>query len=88
MDPWLRNFLFGMLGSTAVELVAVFNAFEAGKPLSVRYTRPAYLICRVLLVPVAGLIAAAAQPPGDLWAIGTGAAAPAFLDNLRRRSGG
>jgi len=85
MSPELRVFLFGLLGSLAVEVANIVRVYEAGKPLSVRYTRPVFLIARLVLAVFSGLIAIAHNPPTDLLALHIGAATPAILQLLASR---
>lgn len=85
MPPELRIFLFGLLGSLAVELANVVRVYEAGKPLSVRYKRPVFLITRFALALASGGIALAHNPPTDLLAVHIGAATPAILQLLASR---
>lgn len=86
MNPWVYHFLLGLMGSATIELVVIVRSFEAGRRMPVRYCRRQYLIPRSLLALVAGVLAAASEPPGAMWAIGIGAATPAIIDGLGKRA--
>lgn len=83
-EEW-RMFLFGLVGSLAVEIANVVRIYEAGKPLAVRYKRPVYLGARLLLSGVAGALALAYNTRSDLLSFHIGAATPAILQLLSSR---
>ncbi|MBN9120459.1 MAG: hypothetical protein J0I06_15105 [Planctomycetes bacterium] len=78
----LRMFLFGVLGGLSVEAINVVRTYESGKPLAPRYTRPVYLIVRVLLALGGGVVAAAHKTGSDLLSLHIGASVPAILQVL------
>jgi hypothetical protein len=80
-EEW-RMFLFGLVGSLAVEVANIVRLYEAGKPLAARYKRPVYLIARVLLSVVAGVLAFAYNTRNDLLSFHIGVATPAILQLL------
>ena len=80
-DEW-RIFALGAFGSLAVEAVNIIRAYEAGRPLSVRYRRPVFIITRVLLAVCGGVLAWAYGINNNILAIHIGASAPLILQSM------
>lgn len=85
MDPQVRAFLFGVMGSVALEVVHFFRATSTGRPLARRYSRVHFWVGRILMALTGGILAIAYSVTSDILAIHIGATAPLIIDNLSHR---
>lgn len=86
MNGPLYIFLFGMLGSVAVELVKLLSLYEAGKSsLPARYRKWRFWIVRVLIAVTGGLLALAHNVQTPILAVHIGAATPVIIESFARR---
>ncbi|HSJ76357.1 MAG TPA: hypothetical protein VK899_09290, partial [Gemmatimonadales bacterium] len=53
----LQQFLWGFLGSLAVEVVQIHCLLDTSRKLPLRYSKPSYWIARLLLALTAGGLA-------------------------------
>lgn len=84
MDESLRAFLFGVVGSIAVEVLRVIRVYETGRRMPARYHRWGYWVMRSLLATTGGILAVAYAVKSDILAFHIGASAPAILATLAR----
>jgi hypothetical protein len=79
-------FLFGFLGSCAVEVVKLYEVYNSDltgkKPLPKRYKRIGFWIIRLILAIMAGGLAVAYEIDKPLLAINIGAATPLIIQAL------
>lgn len=83
--PPLETFLWGFLGSTAVELmqIAGFYSSQRGR-LPVRYRKAGFWITRFVLALVAGAVAVAYDIHERVLALNIGAATPLIIGLMAR----
>lgn len=83
--PAREIFLWGLLGSLAIEVVAAYQAINANHGrLPVRYRRLPFLVVRIFLSLVAGGLAVAYEIQNALLAMHVGAATPLILQRFAR----
>jgi hypothetical protein len=82
----IEAFFWGCAGSAAIEVVLFCNAVRRSKTcrLSAPYRRPAFVVGRLLLIPVAGLLTAAWGISHPLQGVALGAATPRLMEELER----
>jgi hypothetical protein len=85
VSPTLRVFLFGMLGSVAVEVVKVLSYYNEGGNFPARYRLWGFWIVRVLLGLIGGALAIAYGVQSDILAVHIGASTPAIIGEFARR---
>jgi hypothetical protein len=85
MNQSLRIFLYGLLGSAAVEVVKVVTIYETGRRFPVRYRKRGFWIVRILLGLVGGVLAIAYGVQSDILAIHVGATTPTIIETFARR---
>lgn len=83
----LQQFLWGFLGSLAVEIVQIHCLLDASRKLPLRYTRPIYWIARLLLALTAGGLAVAYDIKTPVLALHVGAATPLIVQALAQNLG-
>lgn len=85
MNP-LNAFGWGCAGSFALEIVLFCNAVRHGRRnrIPALYRRPAFILGRMLLVVVAGIVAAAWGITQPLQGLAVGAATPQLMLSLTR----
>jgi hypothetical protein len=78
------NYLWGVFGSVAVEVVAAVKAAaDSGGSCPAPYNKPFYLIMRVVLAALSGFIPVALDANSAITAFYLGAGAPVFIDRAR-----
>jgi hypothetical protein len=78
-------FLWGFLGSFAIEVVAAYQAINSNHGrLPIRYKRLPFFVVRFFLALVAGGLAVAYEIQSALLAIHVGAATPLILQRFAR----
>lgn len=84
MNP-ATTFLCGMGGSIAIELVALYEAYQT-EPfrLPERYSKFWFYVIRILLAMAAGGLAVAYEIDEPLLAVNVGVSAPLLLQTLAR----
>jgi hypothetical protein len=76
-------FLWGVAGSVAVEVVAVWKHYDGdGVELPARYKRVSFYITRILLAAIGGGLAVAYQVQAPFVALHIGAATPLIIRAL------
>lgn len=80
-----RAFLWGLFGSIAIEIVAIIQYYNTGRPFPKRYKQPLFYIVRILLAASGGLLAVAYGIDKPLLAINIGASAPLILKGFSTR---
>jgi hypothetical protein len=85
--PW-RIFLWGLLGSVAVEVVRLIAIYEAGKALPARYRKRGFWIVRTLLALAGGGLAVAYDVQSPILAVHIGASTPIIVETFARRPPG
>ena len=83
----LQQFLWGFLGSLAVEIVQIHGLLGASRKLPSRYSRPLYWIARLLLALTAGSLAVAYDIETPVLALHVGAATPLIVQALSQHLG-
>jgi hypothetical protein len=78
-------FLWGVLGSLAVEVVHLVKVFNSGRPFPKKFKVRWYWVVRAMLAAVAGLVAVATQFELPLLALQVGAATPWIVDTWAKR---
>ncbi len=84
MPPW-RSFLFGLLGSAAVEIARAVATYEANDPFPAYYRKPGFWIVRAVLAAIGGGLAVAYAVQSDILAFHVGATTPAIIETFLRR---
>jgi heme A synthase len=84
LDPSLRAFLFGFLGSAAVEVVYLVKLFRAGRKTPAYITHYRFWAVRVLLALMGGALAVAYGVQLDILAIHVGASTPVIIEQFTR----
>jgi hypothetical protein len=82
----LAAFAWGCAGSGAHEIVIFCNAVRDSKNcrLPIEYRKPAFVVARILLIAVAGVLAAAWGISQPIQGIALGAATPQIMLRLER----
>jgi hypothetical protein len=88
IDPPLRIFLFGLLGSAAVEVVEVLAIYKSGRRFPVRYQKTGFWTVRVILGLIGGGLALAYGVQSDILAVHIGATTPIIIETFARRPPG
>ena len=83
----LQQFLWGFLGSLAVEIVQIHCLLGASRRLPSRYSKPIYWIARLLLALTAGGLAVAYDIKTPVLALHVGAATPLIVQALAQNLG-
>jgi hypothetical protein len=83
----LQQFLWGFLGSLAVEIVQIHCLLDTSRKLPLRYSRPIYWIARLLLALTAGGLAVAYDIETPVLALHVGAATPLIVQALAQNLG-
>jgi len=83
----LQQFLWGFMGSLAVEIVQIHCLLDTSRKLPLRYTKPIYWIARLLLALTAGGLAVAYDIDTPVLALHVGAATPLIVQALARNVG-
>ena len=84
MNPTLRIFLFGFLGSVAVEVVRVVRVYEEGRAFPARYRNRGFWVVRGVLALIGGCLAVAYRVPSDILALHVGASTPIITETFAR----
>jgi len=82
-----QQFLWGFLGSLAVEIVQIHCLLDTSRRLPLRYTRPIYWLARLLLALTAGGLAVAYDIETPVLALHVGAATPLIVQALAQNLG-
>src|SRR5436190_374392 len=88
MDPALRMFLWGCIGSAAIELLTIYRLYVTGRRFPKRYHLKGFWLVRALLVLLAGLVAMGYSNQGvqsDILGLHLGAATPTILGSFFRK---
>lgn len=84
----LHQFVWGFLGSLAVEIVDANEFFQANEiKLPERYKLLTYWLLRLGLALIGGILAVASSAQTPYTCLGLGAAAPLIIRALRARDG-
>ncbi len=83
----LQQFLWGFLGSLAVEIVQIHCLLGTSRKLPVRYSTSIYWIARLLLALTAGSLAVAYDIKTPVLALHVGAATPLIVQALAQHLG-
>ena len=83
----LQQFLWGFLGSLAVEIVQIHCLLDTSRRLPLRYTKPIYWLARFLLALTAGGLAVAYDIKTPVLALHVGAATPLIVQALAQNLG-
>ena len=83
----LQQFLWGFVGSLAVEIVKIHFVLGASRRVPLRYTNPVYWIARLLLALTAGGLAVAYGIETPVLALHVGAATPLIVQALAQNLG-
>jgi len=84
---FLQQFLWGFIGSVAVEIVKIHFVLGASRRLPLRYSKPSYWIARLLLALTAGGLAVAYDIKTPVLALHVGAATPLIVQALAQNLG-
>jgi hypothetical protein len=79
---WIAAFLWGCLGSFAIEIVTIVQTYQKLGRAPARYRSLWFWAARTTLVGIAGGLAVAFKPVSPLMAIYIGVAAPLILERL------
>jgi hypothetical protein len=83
----LQQFLWGFVGSLAVEIVKIHFVLGASRRLPLRYSKPMFWIARFLLAVTAGGLAVAYDIETPVLALHVGAATPLIVQALAQNLG-
>lgn len=83
----LQQFLWGFVGSLAVEIVQIHCLLDTSRKLPLRYRKPIYWIARLLLAVTAGGLAVAYDIKTPVLALHVGAATPLIVQALAQNLG-
>lgn len=83
----LQQFLWGFVGSLAVEIVKIHLLLGASRRLPLRYLKPVFWIARLLLACTAGGLAVAYDIETPVLALHVGAATPLIVQALAQNLG-
>lgn len=83
----LQQFLWGFVGSLAVEIVKIHFVLGASRRLPLRYSKPMFWIARLLLAVTAGGLAVAYDIKTPVLALHVGAATPLIVQALAQNLG-
>lgn len=83
----LEQFLWGFLGSLAVEVVQIHFLLGSSRKLPLRYGKPGYWVARLLLALTAGSLAVAYDIKTPVLALHVGAVTPLIVQALARQIG-
>jgi hypothetical protein len=81
----MDQFLWGTVGSVAVEVVNLVKIFNSGRRFPKKFKVRWYWVVRAMLAIVAGLVAVATQFEFPLLALQVGAATPLIVDAWAKR---
>lgn len=84
---FLQQFLWGFVGSVAVEVVKIHLVLGTSRRLPLRYSKPLYWIARLLLAVTAGGLAVAYDIKTPVLALHVGAATPLIVQALAQNLG-
>lgn len=84
---FLQQFLWGFVGSLAVEVVRIHLVLGESRRLPLRYSKPQYWIVRLLLALTAGGLAVAYDIKTPVLALHVGAATPLIVQALAQNLG-
>jgi hypothetical protein len=89
MTDWLpgisKIYLWGVFGSFAIEIATIYQSVRQNDGvLQAPFTRPAYIVFRILLALIAGVIPEIANVTTALAAVYMGASAPLYFDRISR----
>lgn len=84
MDARYEMFLWGLLGSVAVEVLRAVRVYEDGKRVPARYSRKGFWIARVMLAMIGGAVTVAYNINSPILAFHIGAATPSILESLSK----
>lgn len=84
---FLQQFLWGFMGSVAVEIVQIHFLLGVSRKLPLRYSKPIYWIARLLLALTAGSLAVAYDIKTPVLALHVGAATPLIVQALAQHRG-
>jgi hypothetical protein len=84
---FLQQFLWGFVGSLAVEIVKIHCYLGASRRLPLRYSKPTFWIARLLLAMTAGGLAVAYDIKTPVLALHVGAATPLIVQALAQNLG-
>jgi hypothetical protein len=84
---FLQQFLWGFVGSVAVEVVKIHFVLGTSRRLPLRYRKPRYWIARLLLAVTAGGLAVAYDIKSPVLALHVGAATPLIVQALSKNAG-
>lgn len=82
-----HQFLWGFVGSLAVEIVKIHFVLGTSRRVPLRYSRPLYWIARLLLALTAGGLAVAYDIETPVLALHVGAATPLIVQALAQNVG-
>lgn len=78
------TFLYGVLGSAAVEVIKLVGYYERGSALPLRYRRWGFWGVRILLALMGGALAVAYGVTSELVAVHIGASTPAIIGTFAK----
>lgn len=81
---WISIFLWGFLGSIAVEVVSLNQYFSGPGTLPGRYKKTGFWVTRFLLALIAGGVSVAYEIKTPLLAVNVGAATPLIVQALAK----
>lgn len=84
---FLQQFLWGLVGSLAVEIVKIHFVLGESRRLPLRYRKPGFWIARLLLALTAGSLAVAYDIETPVLALHVGAATPLIVQALAQNLG-
>lgn len=89
MTEWLpeipKIYLWGVFGSIAIEIATIYQSVRQNDGvLQAPFTKPAYIIFRIMLALIAGVIPVIANVSTALAAVYMGASAPLYFDRISR----
>lgn len=84
---FLQQFLWGFVGSLAVEIVKIHFVLGESRRLPLRYSKPGFWIARLLLAVTAGGLAVAYDIKTPVLALHVGAATPLIVQALAQNLG-
>jgi hypothetical protein len=85
LTPAQVTFLYGVLGSVAVEVIKLLAYYEGGGHLPLRYKRWGFWVVRILLALIGGALAVAYGIKSELVAVHVGASTPAIIGTFAKQ---
>lgn len=85
--PYLCNFIYGLLGSLAVEVVTLYGYFfenDEAIPIPKRYKKTGFWLVRGSLAAVAGVLAVVCDPQHPIQAFAIGVTTPLIIKSFER----